>query len=267
MPTIQVLLSTVELNNVEELVRKSNIQTPFVIGNQCDVDDKKEVSVDELRGVIIERNERGVGNNRNITLKYSDADICIIADDDMCFHDGYSTVVEKVFEKIPDADVVIFNIENSGNGRRINNKTKKLNKFNYMNYGAARIAFKRKPIVYNAITFNTNFGGGTQHSAGEDVLFVGDCLKKKLNIYAVPISIATLCDNERESTWFKGYTDKYLFDKGVFLAVAHPKLSLLFATYLSIRHGEYVCKRKNKIAVLKEMLKGIRFIKNREYTK
>lgn len=91
-----------------------------------------------------------------------------------------------------------------------------------MRFGAARIAFRRKSITKNGITFNLHFGGGTEYSAGEDTLFLHDCLRKGLKIVAVPDSIATLLEN-RESTWFKGYTDKYFLDRGALFAAISKK--------------------------------------------
>ena len=111
------------------------------------------------------------------------------------------------------------------------------------------------------IYFNLNFGGGTTYSAGEDVLFVRDCLRKKCKIYAVPDTLASLND-ERDSSWFKGYNEKYFFDKGVFLKIAHPKLCSLFALYLVIKHKEYRSERNSNIRQIYRLIKkGIRSVK------
>jgi hypothetical protein len=80
-----------------------------------------------------------------------------------------------------------------------------------MRYGAARIAVRLSSIRNAGIFFNLNFGGGTIHSHGEDVLFLKDCLKHGLKIYAVPYSIAELIEN-RDSTWFEGYNKKFFRD-------------------------------------------------------
>ncbi len=261
--SIQVLAVTMNLTNPEDLCRSLNIKSSFVIGNQTKEDKRIQYTFNGFDGIVISRNDVGVGNNRNETLKYATSDICLLADDDMSFHNNYCEIVKDVFEKKTDADVIIFNIDAGGETRRQNTREKKISYSNYMNYGAARIAFRRKAISYNSITFNTNFGGGTIHSAGEDVLFISDCLKKGLKIIAVPVSIASLKEN-RESTWFKGYNDKYLFDKGVFLAVAHRRLSFIFALYLVVRHKEYRENSSLKHALF-EICKGIDYIRRRKY--
>ena len=248
------------LENPDMLLNEMNIKSSFVIGNQSTEDAKDVVSFKNTCGVIVSRNEKGVGNNRNITLKYATADYCILADDDMKFYDDYVERVIQAFDVHPNADVLIFNIDEKEQTRRVNRKSKKIGLFNYMNYGAARIAFRRKPISYNGISFNCNFGGGTPHSSGEDSLFLRDCLLHGLNIVSVPTSLARLCDS-RKSTWFVGYNEKYLFDKGVFLGIAHPKLAFIFAIYLIFRHDEYSQITKRKFKSLSIIKQGICFSK------
>ncbi|HAZ18610.1 MAG TPA: hypothetical protein DCY75_00365, partial [Clostridiales bacterium] len=63
-----------------------------------------------------------------------------------------------------------------------------------------------------------------------DTLFLHSCLQKGLKIYAVPDSIATLSD-ERESTWFRGYNEKYYYDKGVLFAA----VSKFWAPFLCVQ--------------------------------
>ena len=162
-------------------------------------------------------------------------------------------------EKNPKADVLIFNIEEEGETtRRSNDKVKKIGLLSYMNYGAARLVIKRSAVSYGGVSFNLNFGGGTPHSCGEDTLFLRDCLKAGLKMYAVPYTVAKLTET-RESSWFKGYTEKYFYDKGVVLGIAHPVLGRLFALYLTVRHGEYVSESEfSKKQILKFMLNGIK---------
>lgn len=133
-----------------------------------------------------------------------------------------------------------------------------------MNYGAARIAFRRKAISYHNISFNCNFGGGTPHHSGEDSLFLRDCLAKGMKVVAVPVSIAKL-DDKRESTWFHGYNDEYLYDKGVFLQLAHPVLSIPFAAFLIISHPCYIPENRNCFYAFHKIYEGMKYIKNKGY--
>ncbi len=261
---IEVLVSTMHQQNTD-LIEKMKLNTDAIIINQTDTVDFKEIKLNENTVRMFSFNERGVGLSRNSALMRSEADICVLADDDMVFCDGYEETVKKAFSDNPQADVIIFNlIEDGKTLNRQNESIKKVGILNYMNYGAARIAFKRKAVTYNGISFNLNFGGGTKHLSGEDTLFLRECLKKGLNVIAVPEALATLKD-ERESTWFKAFDEKYFFDKGVLLKLAHPVLAKPFAFYLAYRHKSFDGNKMGGSGALKEILKGISFVTKKEY--
>ena len=235
MSSIQTLITTMKLQDAQALLASMNLQGHrTIIGNQC-----SENGVQQLGDTtVVSTSLRGVGQNRNNIIERADADICVLADDDMRFCDEYGQIVSRVFEENPDADVIIFNFIEKSEGRRVVQKKHRVSVKNYMNYGAARFAFRRAPIAYHAISFNTMFGGGTPHHCGEDSLFLNSCLKAGLKVIVVPDALATLTE-ERESTWFSGYTDKYLYDKGVFLGIAHPRLAKPMALLLVAKHKEY----------------------------
>ena len=261
MYKIETLITTINLENIDTLLNNMNIKGNFIVGNQCSENkiEKKD------NGIIVSTDMRGVGQNRNSIIERSTADICVLADDDMVFCDDYELIVDKVFSDNHDADVVIFNFIEESQGRRVNRKRKRITMRNYMNYGAARFAFRRNSINYNAITFNRMVGGGTPHQCGEDSLFLNDCIRSGLKVVAVPEALASLTE-ARESTWFKGYDDKYFFDKGVFLGIAHPVVGRLLGMLLILKHREY---RENKsfYECYKCVTKGIKFAKAKEKQK
>ena len=261
---IQVLITTMNMEEPTSLLHKINVKSSFVIGNQSSIYSNEKIDYHGNTGMVLNRNERGVGRNRNEAIFYSDCDICVLADDDMSFCDNYPDVVQKSFEENPDADVIIFNIDDGDTQRRKNTKKKRINGLNYLNYGAARLAFRRESVLIHGITFNTLFGGGCKFSCGEDSLFIRECLRKGLKIIALPTTIAGLLD-DRESSWFKGYTDKFLFDQGVFLSLAHPYLCRIFSLLLCLKHTEYYKNQSSLWNAIKQYNKGISFVKRRRY--
>ena len=261
---IQLLVTTVNLTNPLDLLKKLNVKSSFLIGNQTSYNSDEKLQYNNFEGVVVNRDERGVGINRNNLINHSDCDICILSDDDMEFVDNYPEIVLKVFSDNKDADAIIFNIGEKEKVRRQNTKSKKLSIFNYMNYGAARLAFRRESVILKGISFNTMFGGGCQFSCGEDSLFIRECLRKGLKIIALPVTIASLLD-DRESSWFKGYSDKFVFDQGVFLALAHPLLCRLFAFLLCLKHPEYYKGYSTFWKALMQYNKGITYVKRRLY--
>lgn len=263
---VQVLITTMNLNDPSILLGKINVQTEFIIGNQSDSVSNTTINYKNNKGLIITRPEKGVGKNRNEAIKYSDADICILSDDDMVFRDGYHDIVTREFANKPEADVLIFNLKEGPTKRRWNYKSFRVNNFNYLNYGAARIAFRRSSIVLNGIDFNEMFGGGCQFSCGEDSMFIRDCLRKGLGVYTTPSYLATLLD-DRGSTWFKGYNEKYYYDKGVFFALSHSKLCYFLALYFTLRNPAGEKSIKDLMRIFRYTYNGIRYIKDRNYVK
>lgn len=158
--------------------------------------------------------EKGVGLNRNNGLHRAEGDICLLADDDVVYHEGYEKMILDAFERFPKADMILFNIESpTGEKRTLDPKVKRINLLNCGRYGAVRIAFRRMRVVKHAISFNQLFGGGCMFSAGEDTMFIRACIHKGLRVIAVPECILRLSDH-RPSTWFEGYNQKFFEDFG-----------------------------------------------------
>lgn len=212
---VQVLVAAMHQKD-HSLLEKMNIQSDVIVGNQCDHNSIENFDYNGHKATYLNFAERGVGLNRNNALMRASGDICLFADDDMVYIDDYAEKIVRAFEENPKADVIVFNLNEpnaKGEKRYVIPKVTRLNRLNYLRYGTARIAIRLKSIREKGICFNQCFGGGTEHCHGEDNLFLTACLDKKLRIYAVPITLATLTE-EREATWAREYNDKYLRDQG-----------------------------------------------------
>ena len=256
---IQVLVATMNQTD-HSLVKRMNIQTDAIIGNQCDRNEIEKFECEGHQYTYLNFAERGVGLNRNNALMRADADVCLFADDDMVYKDGYADLIEKAFERHPDADILAFNLEESiakdGHFIPKRKKIKKEARVNYLNclrYGTARIAVRLKSIRINGIAFNLCFGGGTQFCHGEDNLFIINCLKNGLKMYSIPETIATLTE-ERESSWNGGFDERYVMDQGMLFRC----MSKRFWKFLCLqdafrRHSSY---KMNFFAAYKKMILG-----------
>ena len=206
--------------------------------------------------------EKGVGLNRNNALLRSNADICLLADDDVEFVDGYEEIILNAFKNNPKADVIIFNIYTSENEKRYVIKKKfRVNKLNCGRFGAVRIAFRRTKIIKNVITFNQLFGGGAMFTAGEDTMFIEDCLRKGLRVIAVPDYILTLKDI-RESTWFTGYNDKFFEDMGSSYYCHFGNMAFIMAFIQLFRRKNVWLKERGFFDAFNKVKKGIKKYKN-----
>ncbi len=235
---VQVLVAAMHQTDTS-LLKKMNIQSDAIVGNQCDENDVQSFEWNGHAITYLSFAERGVGLNRNNSLMRATGDICLFADDDMRYCDNYVETVTRAFEEFPQADVLIFNLIEKTPKRAVIQKASRVTFFNFLRYGTARVAFRNAAVQKNGIYFNQCFGGGTAHCHGEDNLFLGACLQKGLKIYAVPYYIAELTE-ERESSWNNGYDEKYLRDQGALYRTLSRRLWRFLCLQDAVRHhGKY----------------------------
>lgn len=187
------------------------------------------------RITMVSTETRGVGINRNIALLESSGDILLFSDDDMVYFDDYEQKILKAFSEHPDAGLIVFDIvfEGTRAGERYVTTDKRLHFWNCMKYGAVSIAVKRSEVLRANLSFTQLFGGGAQYSSGEDSLFLASALSSGIKVYSCTETIGrNTCGT---STWFKGYDEKYFFDKGAWIAAAYPKAKLPLILYFSMR--------------------------------
>lgn len=231
---IEVLLSVMNQSDLE-ITKQVNVQTNCLIINQSDKESyiEEDCSFGKIRMITCQ--ERGLSKSRNRALTNSSADICILCDDDVRYVDDYEKIVLEAFNSLPDADVIVFNIEQVNSvfpSERIINRIYRIPSF--MAFGSVRIAFRRKSIVDNGIKFNEMFGAGSGlFSMAEDSLLFRSIHKCELKAYAYPKTIAQV--DFSSSTWFSGFNKKYYYDTGAFLSAAYPLLKYLLMFYFPIR--------------------------------
>lgn len=233
--SLEILISAMNQDGLG-LVDKCNIHSDCLIINQCN---KNEV-ISDIReyGTVrmISTLERGLSKSRNMALNNSNADICVLCDDDVVYHAGYEEIILNAFQKTPDADVLVFNINS------INTEIRKQEAYFkhtaripwYKSYSSVHIAFKREKILKAGLQFDEKFGAGSgMYSMAEDSLFFAGIHKQGLKAYTYPAVIADLyCE---KSSWFKGFNEKYFYDTGAFLHAAYPRLMYVMSFYYPMR--------------------------------
>lgn len=256
---IQTLVAAIDQTD-SALAQRMNLQTPALIGNQCGEEDQKRYRINGQTVVYLNSRDRGVGRNRNLLLDHAEGEICVLADDDMRFTDGYPQLALQAFRERPDADLLIFNLLEKNPRRYQNRKTTRVRWYNFGKYGAARIAFRRGALERTGIRFDLRFGGGAEYGSGEDTIFLRSCLKAGLRIYAVPYALAEI-DQTAASTWFTGYDKKFFRDKGALYACLYPLLWPLFCTRFLLRYRKKVLRETDFPQAFAWMLAGARALK------
>ena len=197
------------------------------------------------RGVsVIYDSGRGVGRSRNMALENAsgDADYYLFCDDDIRYDEGYEDAVIAEFKRMPGADLITFNMRvNSERHTYKNEGRRRIHFWNSGRYPAFSIAVRASAIRKSGVRFSTLFGGGARYGSGEDSLFLMDCLKAGMKLYTSPVFIGREIEREGGSTWFRGFDEKFFFDKGVLYrylyGVAAGPISLVYL----LRHRDVWC--------------------------
>lgn len=233
--SVQVLLSCINQEDFS-ILDKSNIQTSAIVVNQCGRDEVQEFSYKGQTVKFISLSSRGVGISRNTALINSDKDILLFADDDVEYYDEYERLIMQEFEKHPKADMICFNFKYLNQIRPgiYTNRFKRVRWMNCMRYGTYKMAVKRNALTKNRISFSLLFGGGSVYGSGEDSFFISDCIKSGMKVYASPVCLGTV--EQKESTWFFGYNEKYYKDKGAFWAAYGKRLWPLYCIYYLMKN-------------------------------
>ena len=239
---LQVLVSTMYQRD-HSLLDRMNIQSDVIVVNQCEADSVEVFAYNGYHVKWISQKARGVGRSRNTALLYAEADILLFADDDVIYEDGYAERVVSFFEGHPSVSVATFNLKSLNEDRPefLVKNTYRLHRLNCMKFGACRIAIRRKAFSRQNVWFSLLFGGGAKYQAGEDNLFMCDCLRKKLKCVASELSLGTV--KQETSTWFQGYSEKYFYDRGALFAAMFGGWARFFLLLMEIKSS------KNKHAV------------------
>lgn len=253
---LEILVAAVD-KDLEKLINSMNLRCDAVIINQSNVDDYKEIEYEYGVVKYASMNERGVGRSRNAALSKATGDILLFSDEDIIYDDDAVTKVLNAFESHPEADMLLFNMEVCEN--RATYHTEKLTRIKWYNsgrYPTYSFAIKRDKLIESGVEFSLLFGGGAKYGCGEDSIFLKNLVDKGTKIYAVPISIGK--EQERESTWFKGYNEKFFYDKGVLFHFLYGRMAWLMGIRFVLLKKSFMCKEVSAREAWKLIRQGIK---------
>ena len=253
---LQILVAAMHKSS-RELIDEMHLDSDAIMINQADTFAYEEFEDKGNQMKYYSLKERGVGLSRNNALLRADADILLFADEDIVYEEGYKDKVLKAFEEHPKADMIMFNVQAS-EGRETYHidSVGKVKWYNSGRYPTYSVAVRREKVHKANVTFSLLFGGGAKYSCGEDSLFIRECLRKGLKAIKVPVSLGA--ERARESTWFKGYTDKFFFDRGVLYAHLYGALAFAMGARFLLKHKSEMCKEIPLKKAYGLMLKGIK---------
>ncbi len=259
---LQILVSAVN-KAAEQLPEKMNIESDAVIVNQIIGDDVKGENVDsetEYKGNsirILTRYEKGVGRSRNAALDQADHELIQFGDDDIVYDKGYADRIVEEFDKHPEAEVLLFNVKaQQGRETYWNEDYARVSWMNYGRYPAYAICARRSKLVESKVRYSLLFGGGAPYMNGEDSLFLHDCLKAGLKVFRTNVVIGH--ETVNESTWFKGYTEKFFFDRGVLYHFLYGGMAFVLGFRFLFKNRTEMCSEIGLFKGYRLLMSGVR---------
>ena len=240
MKSLEILIATMHQNqlNIAETIR---IQTDALLINQTDTPMNLDRSIQEKWVRMRSFSERGISRSRNRALDFSKGEICHIADDDFQCHTDYKKRILQAYQENLDADIIVFRVPNLDNERdKVFSKSRKQVGFlRSMKVTSTEITFNRQRVLDSGVRFRENFGVGSgKFTLGEENIFLFECLKQGLKIVYVPDEIGIT--GTRESTWYVGLNEDYLYSRGAsFAAMSERYAWLMILQYAVRKHKQY----------------------------
>lgn len=206
---LDILLSCMNQQD-DRLIRSSRITGSAVVINQCGAEGSCQYRTEQGTVRWFDSATKGLTVSRNLALMASDADVCLLCDDDEVFVADYERRILDAYSKLTDADVIIFQI-----AERESSLPDRIMRLRFpwtMKVSSCQISFKRQSLLKSGIRFDELLGAGTGNGAEEELKFLTDCEKAGLKIWYVPEEIVSVAQSE--STWFKGFDATFFYNRG-----------------------------------------------------
>lgn len=231
---LEVLMSCMYQQD-DKLIRSAGLTGDVVMINQCNQPGYREYPTVTGTARMYCVPQRGLTKSRNLAMDKAVADICLLYDDDEAFVPGYQEKILEAYEDFPHRDVVIFKIVNRAPS--FPDRVIRLRFPQTLKVSSWQISFRRERLLSSGVRFDELLGAGTGNGAEEELKFLIDCEKAGLQIWYVPVEIATVA--QTQSTWFDGFTETFFENRGATTRyILGAGIASVYALYYVI------CKRK-----------------------
>lgn len=252
---LEVLMSTMHLDDTQALIDRSGLSGDAVVVNQCGGPDQVIVHSQDPQITRVDSAQVGLSRSRNLALATASADICLLADDDEVFVSTYEDRILTTFADRPHDDVIAFTVNFRESLRKPPLRASSVRRLDLMKLSSVQLAFRRDRVLESGVRFDCEFGAGSTFNMGEEFIFLSDLARRGLRIAAVPLEIAHL--EERASTWFTGFDDAFFRARGASFARAQPTLAPLLVTQWALRKRSLFSKSSPPSDALRLMLQGV----------
>ena len=199
----------------------------------------------------------GLSNSRNFAINKSDAEICLICDDDVVFEKNFANIIIKSFQIEKSADIITFRANNKFNKLFKKYPDKTIHNYNTIAYiNSFLIAFKRRKIIDQKVFFDPVFGLGSIFETADEYIFLREALDKKLNLLASKKIILT---HKELSSGQNAGSDKIIFARSAVFSKYYGNIA-----YLKLIHHIFLLLINGKIKfheIIVKFMAGLNGIK------
>ncbi len=241
--------------DAQKLIKNSKITGDCVVINQCDENSYEEFPTENGTARVFSMKERGLTKSRNAAIERSDADICLLCDDDETFAADYLEKMTKAYEENPQADVIIFKMINRKPS--FENKVMRLKFPKILKVASWQISFRRESLMKTGVRFDELLGSGTGNGAEEELKFLSDCIAKELEVWYVPYELAEVHEGG-DSQWFSGFDEKFFENRGATTRyiLGYP-IASAYALFYCIKKRPMYKEKLSFFGALHAIFKGI----------
>ena len=173
--TIDILISTMFRTDLDFLkpmfVNNAMEDFNLIIVNQTNED--QFLRSNNLNIKVVNSTGRGSSASRNIALRNSNADICLMADDDIVYLPDLKRKILQAYSNNPKVDMISFEaIDDHGNPYTDYHKEGIHNKKSLKKIYTWVITFRREVFAKRNIYFNYYFGGGSTFRGEDEYVFL-----------------------------------------------------------------------------------------------
>lgn len=104
---VDFLISTMHRRDIS-FIEKMNVRSNAIVVNQTDNENEQLFVQNGHQVKFISVKEKDLSKSRNMAIRNSDADICVICDDDLIYYNGSVEKIIGAYKRNPSADIIIF---------------------------------------------------------------------------------------------------------------------------------------------------------------
>ncbi len=187
---LEILVSTVNRNSLdflEVMFQNNNISDyQILVINQTSENHTLNSNDPKIR--VINSFEKGLSKSRNLAIENAIGDICLLADDDVVYIEGFEKPIIEGYRHLEDADIITFKTLTTENKpfSKYPKRTSQLKSFSKYVL-SIEISFRRLSIVNRVIRYDEFFGLGAIFQDSENYLFLLGLQKQtNLKLYFIP---------------------------------------------------------------------------------